>query len=158
MKTLLSLTALCTTLLSAETPSEVLRQFKKSAQAKDFDATWAHTAKFEGQPKVLTDYFKEEIRDFIELTNMGWDFEIREEKVEGDCAVIVINEHKKNGVDSFDLDPIYLIKQGDQWKVLPELTNWDEAKRGMKDQVAILEKLELWFNRRKAEIKKAENP
>ncbi len=141
----------------AETPTEVLKAFEKAALTKDFDATWEHAAKFEGQPEVLTQYFKEEVGDFIRITRKGWKFEILEEKIDGDCAVVVINDIGKGDKDTFDLDPIYLIKQNGKWKVLPELTNWDEAKRGMKDQVATLEKLDAWFEGRKKELRNAKD-
>lgn len=88
----------------AGAPMEALTAFKKAAQSKDFDATWKHAAKFEGLPDDATDYFKGKVQRFIDLTSNNWDFEILEEKVEGDSAVVVINESKKAGRKAFDLD------------------------------------------------------
>jgi len=135
-------------------PSKALAAFKKSAQAGDFEATWEHVAKFEGLPDPATDYLKGKVRRFLELTREGWDFEIIEEKVEGGCAVVVINESRKAGRAAFDLDPAYLIKQGDEWKVLPEVSDWDIAEQVAKDDVPSFRKLEAWFKARKAELRK----
>ena len=138
-------------------PTEALADFKKSAHAKDFEGTWAHAAKFEGLPNEATEYFKGKVQRFIDLCDKGWDFEIVEEKVEGECAVIVINESKKAGEKAFDLDPAYLIKQGDEWKVFPDITDWDIAEQVAKDKVDSFKKLEAWFETRKAELKKKDN-
>ena len=134
-------------------PTDALAAFKKSAKAKDFEAAWKHVAKFEGLPPAATKHFKEEVQEFIDLTAKGWDFEIVEEKVEGDCAVVVIKESKKGGEKTVDLDPAYLIKQGDEWKVFPEVTDWEVAEHAAKDKVAAFKKLEAWFTARKAELK-----
>ena len=92
MKTIILLATLLVQSALAGTPTEALAAFKKSAQAEDFEATWNHAAKFEGLPDQVTEYFKGKVQRFIDLTTKGWDFEIIEEKIEGDCAVVVINE------------------------------------------------------------------
>ncbi|MBK1883121.1 hypothetical protein JIN85_11885 [Luteolibacter pohnpeiensis] len=138
----------------AGAPMEALTAFKKAAQNKDFDATWKHAAKFEGLPDDATDYFKGKVQRFIDLTSNNWDFEILEEKVEGDSAVVVINESKKAGRKAFDLDPVYLIKQGSEWKVFPDVSDWNIAEQVAADKVDSFKKLEAWFKARKAELKK----
>jgi hypothetical protein len=154
MKTLLLLAILLVQTAYAGTPTEALAAFKKSAQAKDFEATWKHAAKFDGLPDEVTEYLKGKVQRFIDLTSKGWDFEIIEEKLEDDCAVVVINESKKAGQKAFDLDPAYLIKQGDEWKVFPDVSDWDIAEQVAKDKVESFKKLEAWFKARKTEIKK----
>lgn len=59
---------------------------------------------------------------------------------------------------SLDLDPIYLLKQGEEWKVMPGLDDWQIAKSVAKDKVDAFEKLETWFKQRKAELKKTTKP
>ena len=154
MKTLILLSIFLVQSAFAGTPTEALAAFKKSSQAKDFEATWKHAAKFEGLPDQVTEYLKGKVQRFIDLTSKGWDFEIIEEKVEGDCAVVVINESKKAGQKAFDLDPAYLIKQGNEWKVFPDVSDWDIAEQVAKDKVDSFKKLEAWFKARKAELKK----
>jgi hypothetical protein len=90
MKTLILLVSLLVQSAFAGTPTEALAAFKKSAQARAFEATWKQAAKFEGLPVQATEYFKSKLRRFIDLTAKGGDFEIIEEKIEGDCAVVVI--------------------------------------------------------------------
>ena len=138
------------------TPTEALGEFKKSAQAKDFEATWKHAAKFDGLPDQVTEYLKGKVKRFIDLTGKGWDFEIIEEKVDGDCAVVVINESKKEGRKAFDIDPAYLIKQDGEWRVFPDVSDWDISEQVAKDKVETFKKLEAWFKARKVELKKEE--
>ena len=140
------------------TPSEALGDFKKSAQAQNFEETWEKSAKFEGLPEQVTDYLKGKVKRIIDLTGKGWDFEIIEEKIEGDCAVVVINESKKGGKKSFDIDPAYLIKQGGEWKVFPDVSDWEIAESVAKDKVASYKRLEAWFKIREAELKKKSSP
>ena len=153
MKPIVLLVTLLIQSAFAATPAEVLAAFKKSAQARDFEATWKQAARFDGLPDDATDYFKGKVQRFIDLTAGGWDFEIVEEKIEGDCAVVIINESKKAGKTAFDIDPVYLLKQGDEWKVLPDLSDWDIAEQVAKDKVGSFKKLEAWFGKRKDELK-----
>jgi Domain of unknown function (DUF4878) len=141
----------------AGTPTETLTSFKKAAQTKDFEATWKHAAKFKGIPDDVTEHLKGEVKDFIDLTARGWDFEIIEEKIDGDCAVVIINQTKKEGRKSFDIDPIFLIKQDGEWMIFPDLTDWNIAKHVAKDKVDTYTKLEEWFDARKTELKKRES-
>lgn len=154
MKTLILLVTLLVQSVFAGTPTEALAAFRKSAHTKDFESTWKHAAKFEGLPDQATEYFKGKVQRFIDLAAKGWDFEIIEEKIEGDCAVVVINESKKEGRKAFDFDPAYLIKQGGEWKVFPDVSDWDVAEQVAKDKVDSFKKLEDWFKSRKAELKK----
>lgn len=154
MKTLILLVTLLVQSAFAGTPTEALAAFKKAAITKDLEATWKHAAKFEGLPDGATEYFKGKVQRFIDLTADGWDFEMIEEKIEGECAVVVINESKKEGRKAFDLDPVYLIQQGGEWKVFPDLSDWDVAEQVAKDKVDSYKKLEGWFKLRKAELKK----
>lgn len=154
MKTIILLVTLLVQAAIAGTPTEALAAFKKSAQAKDFEATWKNAAKFEGLPERATEYFRGKVQRFIDRTSKGWDFEIIEEKIEGDCALVVTNESKKAGEKPFDLDPAYLIKQGGEWKVFPDVSDWDIAEQVAKDKIDSYKKLEAWFKVRKAELKK----
>jgi len=58
MKTILLLVTLLIQSVIAGTPTEALAAFKKSAQVKDFEATWKQAAKFEGLPDEATEHFK----------------------------------------------------------------------------------------------------
>ncbi len=157
MKTIALLAILLVQSALAGTPSEALGAFKKAAQTKSFEETWKHAAKFDGLPKEATEYFKAKVQKFIDLTGKGWDFEIVEEKIEADCAVVVINESKKGGQKAFDLDPAFLIKQDGEWRVLPEVTDWKVAKKVAGDKVGSFEKLSTWFETRSVELKKKED-
>ena len=46
------------------------------------------------------------------------DFEILDEKADGPCAAVVINENMKYGRRTTDYDPVYLIKADGRWQIL----------------------------------------
>lgn len=154
MKAILLLVTLLVQSAFAGTPTEALAAFKKSAQAKDFEATWKQAAKFDGLPDQATKHFKGKVQRFVDRSAAGLDFKIIEEKIEGDCAVVIINESKKAGEKAFDIDPAYLIKQGGEWKVFPDVSDWEIAEQVAKDKVDSFKKLEAWYKARKAELKK----
>jgi hypothetical protein len=86
MKTLAIISILAIQSALCGTPSEALEEFKKTAQSKDFEATWKHTAKFDNLPEQVTEHLKGKVRKLIELASKGWDFKIMDEKVDGDCC------------------------------------------------------------------------
>lgn len=153
MKKIIILALICIQTTLAGTPTEALTAFKKSAHTKDFEATWKHAAKFKDLPDQVTEQHKSKVQKFIDLAANGWDFEILEEKIEGDCAVIIINESKKEGQKSFDIDPVYLIKQDGEWMVFPDLSGRHIVEQYAKDKVDTYTKLKEWYKARKTEIK-----
>jgi len=82
MKVILLLLVLVIQTAFGGTPSEALGEFKKSAQAQNFEDTWNKSAKFEDLPEQVTGYLKGKIKRIIAFAAKGWDFEIVEEKVE----------------------------------------------------------------------------
>lgn len=143
-----------TQLIFAATPKQTLITMRDSAKKGDFDATWKHTVKVKKIPAQAEEHFKGKIKRMIKLMAQGWDFDIKEEKIMGDCAVVVINESKKAGKLSFDLDPVYLFKQNGHWKVFADLSDWDVIEYVDKGKVDTFKKLEQWFKQRKAVLKK----
>lgn len=92
-----------------------------------------------------------------------------EEKIIGDCAVILANESKKAGkkLDGkvINIDPVFMIKQGEEWRVMPDLTQWDLTRRIPADmqptsmkldekKVAAYKDLEKWVDERHEALKK----
>ena len=142
-----------------------------SAGAKDqkLEDAWKHTAQFEGASEEVTHYLKSRVQRILKLSEDGWGFEIIEEKISGDCAVIITNESKKAGKKAFDIDPVFMIKQDDVWKVMPELTQWDMSgsvpvdkqpasmKLDERKTVAYKE-LEKWVDERTEALKKKRKP
>lgn len=95
------------------------------------------------------------MRQSWELFATGWDFEILEEKVSGDCAVVVVNEVRKEGRrGGIDPDPAYLIKQDGEWRVFPDPSGREAAQQLAKQHAVTYEKLEKWFKDRKVVLKK----
>ena len=141
---------LCTAgLTKAETPTEALAAFWKTARSGDFDATWKRVVKFDKLPPEFVEDQKEKVRKMIKLGASGWSVEALEEKVDGDCAVIVGNEVKGEKSEVPNLDPVYLLKQDNEWKVFAKLTKFDLAAAGGKEKLEVFGKLKKWYEERK---------
>ena len=141
---------LCTAgLIKAGTPTEALAVFWKAARSGDFDATWKRVVKFDELPPEFVEDQKEKVRKVIKLAASGWSVEALEEKVEGDCAVIVGNEVKGEKSEVPNLDPVYLLKQDNEWKVFAKLTKFDLAAAGGKEKLEVFGKLKKWYEERK---------
>ena len=52
------------------------------------------------------------------------------------------------------MDPAYLIKQNGEWRVFPDVSDWNIAEQFAKDKVDTLKRLKTWYKERKAESKK----
>ena len=160
MKTFTLLFLLLCQSLFAGTPTEALTAFLKVAKAQNFEETWKHTAQYEGINADYSQYFQSKVQKVVDLAATGWTLEILEEKISGDCAVIVANEKKVGGSeDALNIDPAFLIKQNGEWKVMPSLTEWnlldrvpaDKQPASMKldeTKVAAYKELEKWFDER----------
>jgi hypothetical protein len=166
MKSVIAILLLLCHSLLAGTPAEALNAFQQAAKDQNFEDTWKHTAQFEGASKEVTQFLKSRIERILELPPKGWRLEVLEEKINGDCAVILANEIKKAGQTELNLDAVFLVKQGSEWKVMPCVTRWDLSKHiavekqpdSMKlDQtkVAAYRELEKWVVERKAALRKA---
>lgn len=154
MKLIIFLLFITTQVIFAATPKQTVTMMRDSAKKGDFETTWKHTVKITNLPAQAEEHFKGKVKRMIRLVAQGWDFDIKEEKVMNDCAVVVINESKKAGKSSFDLDPVYLFKQNGEWKVFADLSDWDVIEYVDKSKVDTFKKLEQWFKQRKAVLKK----
>ena len=136
-------------------PSKTLQAFHNAGAKGDFNAAWKTIARFDGVPADFDAHMKDEVREYVTRMKSGYmDFSIVEEKVAGDCAVVMIDENPKPGVVAIDYDPIFLIRRAGEWKVMPDFSDWDIAKHFAPDTVPLFEKLEVWFNERKAEMER----
>lgn len=135
------------------TPTMALKAFKQALKKNDTDTAWSHIVLYDILPERSIQAFKQKIQKMIKLQQSGWDFTIMEEKVDGDCAVIIINESKKDGKASFDIDPAYLLKQNGEWKVFVDITSYRLATEAEKDKAPAFERLKQWYDARKKELK-----
>ena len=164
MKIILLVLFLLVPHILADTPTKALTDYKKSVEVKDFESAWKYMPRFDGSPKEMNEYLKRRVHRSIKLASRGWDFEVLEEKIIGDCAVVVVNsvvdasnddEWEKGVKAKFDPGIIYLIQQGGDWKVFPPAHGWNYvAKYVSKDKVETFKNLEMWFKARKIELKK----
>ena len=165
MKTVFSiLLFLCHSLL-AGTPTEALKAFQQAVKDQKFEDAWKQTVQFDGASPEVTQYLKSRIERTLKLSAEGWGFDILEEKISGDCAAIVTNEIKKAGQTALNIDPVFMMKQSGEWRVMPGITKWDLTKHiaaekqpdSMKlDQTtqATFKELDTWVDERKKELRK----
>lgn len=169
MKIVIACLLLISTSVFAGTPSESLAAFQKATKEQKLEEAWKHTAQFEGASEELTTYLKSRIERILKISADGWSFDIVEEKVISDCAVVLINESVKDGKKAFDIDPVFMIKQGADWKVMPNITAWDMSKRIPVDQqpasmkfdepkIEAFKALEKWSEERKQALIEKREP
>ncbi len=165
MKSLFVILLIFSNSLLAGTPTDVLQAFQKGAKEQKFEAVWKHTAQFEGASPQIIQYLRSRTQRIINLSADGWDFEILEEKIKGDCAVLLVNEYKNDKQTSLNIDPVFMIKQGHEWRVFPGLTNWDLTQtiplqhqpQSMKldeAQIAAFKEFEIWVDKRTNALQK----
>jgi hypothetical protein len=169
MKTAIAFLILLCHSVMAGTPTEALKAFQQAAKDQKLEDAWKHTAQFEGASEAVTQYLKSRVQRILKLAADGWGFDILEEKISGDCAAIIINESTKAGKKAFDIDPVFMIKQGEEWRVMPDITQWDMTRRIPADKVpasmklderkvAAYKELEKWVDVRKQRLVKERNP
>jgi hypothetical protein len=152
----------------AGTPTEALKAFQQAAKDQKLEDAWKHPAQFDGASEKVTQYLKSGVQRILKLSADGWGFEIIEEKISADCAVIIINESTKAGKKAFDIDPVFMIRQGEEWRVMPDITQWDMTRSISADKqpasmkldetkVAAYKELEKWVDERTEALKKEHN-
>ena len=153
--------------LFAGTPTEALKAFQQAVKDQKFEDAWKRTAQFDGASEEVTQYLKSRIERILNLSATGWGFDILDEKISGDCAVLVINEIKSAGQTALNIDPVFMIKQGAEWRVMPGITKWDLTRNiaaekqpdSMKlDQTkqAAFKELDKWVDERKEALQEAQ--
>ena len=152
MKTIALLAIVTAQFAFGGTPTEALGAFRKAAQANRFDEAWKYSAKFDGVPGDVMEHEKLVVKRFVFLSVEGWTFDILEEKIDGDCAVVIVNDSYKGGQKN--INPAYLIRQHGEWRTFPGISGWDIAFQGAKDKVDTYRKLDAWFFSRKTELEK----
>ena len=138
----------------AANPKETIIQFRNAIQNQDAETAFLHLATFEKIPEATSAHFKQSMTRFVEMAKKGWDFDIIEERTEDGCAVVIVNESKKEGKASFDIDPFYLVLQNDTWKILPKITSWSIIETTAPEKTESFKKLSEWFKQRKADLRK----
>ena len=114
----------------------------------------ALTAELPGLP---AEAIKGETQGYVNAASSGdlklWIFPTSA-RVIGSCGVLIIGDGEEPDAD----DPAYMIEQDDGWKVLLELTNWNEPYFKLsEDQKKAFQKLEVHVAEQKKELRAASN-
>ena len=146
----IGLPCLTSTLTAADAPTEVGAQYVDALKKNDLAKAISLSARF----TKLADQETERLTSKVAAALKGKPMTILAEpsKILEDCAVVIGKQSE------IDLDPVYLLKQGDQWRVLPTITRYDHQSFELSEaQQARFLELKTWFKEKKAENYKKVN-
>ena len=140
--------------LEAGEPRQALTDFKVSAKNGDFDVVWKKMLKLPGLPPENEVVYRDKVRKDMTRFKEGADFEIIDLKIDGDRAVILINEINVPGKKAANYDPIYLLKQEGEWKFFPSLSSYRQAAQIAPETVGKFERLQAWYDQQEEILKR----
>jgi hypothetical protein len=89
------------------------------------------------------------------LAGRNSDFSLLDARESGDVAVVLINDHLKDGRKTIDIKPWYLLRQQGEWKLLGKFTDFELKEYGFDEsRLAEYRALEKWAERREPELRK----
>jgi hypothetical protein len=142
---------------AAETKGMInaLKKYREALVAGQTDAAVSLTASFSDLPAEAV---KSKTQDYVEATRSGrlriWIFPTSAKVIDG-CGALIIGDGEEPAAD----DPAYMIKQGDEWKVLLKLTNWNQPYfKITEEQKKAFEQLQTHISAQKKELRAASNP
>ena len=140
--------------LGAVEPREALADFKQIAKKGDFKGVWKMMLKLPNLPPETEGIYRDKVEKGMTRFREGADFEIVDQKVDGDSAVIVINEIKGLDKKAANYDPIYLLKQEGEWKFFPSLSSYRQAAQIAPETVEKFERLRAWYDQQEEILKR----
>jgi hypothetical protein len=139
--------------VEAVEPRQALTDFKASAKSGDFEVVWKKMLKLPGLPPENEVMYRDKVRKDMTRFKEGLDFEIIDQKVDGDCAVILINQINDPAKRAANYDPIYLLKQEGEWRFFPSLSNYRQAAQIAPETVERFERLQAWYEQQEKLLK-----
>jgi hypothetical protein len=146
----IGLPCLTSTLAAADAPTKVGAQYVDALKKNDLAKAISLSARF----TKLAEEEMERLTSKVAAALKGKPMTILAEpsKILEDCAVVIGKQSE------MDLDPVYLLKQGGQWRVLPTITRYDHQSFELSEvQQARFLQLKTWFKEMKAENYKKVN-
>lgn len=138
--------------LDKSAAAQLVRRFQADLRANDPAAAARNLATF-AQP--LRDTDRRLARMAKLYSGRTWDLSVLDAFEAGDVAVVLVNEHLKDGRRTFDVDPWYLVRQNGEWKLLPKPTDYDVPAYAFDPaRLTEFQKLESWATARKAQLRK----
>ena len=117
---------------------------------------------FATSDKLPQEVLVREIRDLAKIARsckeQKWHFSYVELIVVGSCAAAIVCEDVKRGEPAYDLDPLFMVRQGNGWKVVPGMSNLRYAEVILTEsEFGQLEQCQKLFKDRKVELDKSKN-
>jgi hypothetical protein len=141
---LVGLTGFALGAVAADAPAKVCARYVESLKQADRTLAVSLSAHF---PKMTTDSIRGLTTEVAAaLRSQPMTILLESSKILGDCAVVI----GKQSV--IDLDPVFMLKQNGQWRVLPTITSYEHSAYDLsQDQLKRFQELEAWFKEKKAE-------
>jgi hypothetical protein len=137
-------------ILAADVPEKVLGDFFAAIDKGDKKTALAFTKQF---PDTPVQYVEEKVSHLIESARKSkTPIVIITSKTLTELAVVVINE-RPSAPDVKNIDPVYLIKDGGEWKVTINL-KFDTTALKISDTVRTeYQELKAWYRAKEQELK-----
>lgn len=136
----------------SRTPTEALESFRDALARNDTQAAAALAATFTRTPpsrrdaKLAENLASDLMKSRQKLGPEGWNFEIIEEKVVDECAVVVITQ-----TTTEDPAPVYLLREPKGWCIVPPFGEWIATEFFQKQSSPVFRDLEEWFDERQVQ-------
>ncbi|MEX2216376.1 MAG: hypothetical protein WD768_19850 [Phycisphaeraceae bacterium] len=85
----------------------------------------------------------------------GYDFVGIDQKIEGNCAVVIVRE---SGLNRNGYNAIYLVHRSNRWSISPDVWSYDRFLGMDSAQLARFRELERWYQIRRGELRAATDP
>jgi hypothetical protein len=132
--------------------ARAVRQFHDALKANRVDQAGAVLA---ASPQPVRDAERRVKRMATTLSGVGWDFSVLDAKESGDVAVVMVNDHLKDGRKTIDIKPWYLLRQQGEWRLLGKFTDFELKEYGFDDaRLAEYRALEQWAEQREPQLRK----
>ena len=137
------------------TPAEVAAKFFRAMEAGDADAAESLMAGFDRLQEEAAREIRAELREHAAAMNKGG--KVGQTQIVAhlqlDRVALVVFSESQPGALRIDLDPAYLIQRGENWRLLPEVTEYDSPAYGFDERtLASMRSLESWFDEQKPKV------
>lgn len=164
MKIVLLLSALFIQCMAAATPIETLEEFRKSAQAKNLEEVLGYLAKYDISSDRENKFKYHGTKNAVDWhyikRNEYTKFEIIEEKIDEDMAIVIVNANKSP--TEFWISHFALIKQDNEWRIFysPDVVDLGRTLKipENKELMTSAQRLGVWYGDRVKQIKKDHTP
>ena len=131
-------------------PKAVVKRFLEAVANGDVEKVEKLMIKQPDEVAVEVDLRRNRVIKLIARAKEGIQPVVISQKVEGNAAVVVINEKPLGAAP--DYDPVYLLQIGGVWKLLPGLSSFKRMRILKPEEERSFVKLGNWFEENKSKV------